>query len=440
MYLDSLAPIHSHVGYGSLGTHGELGYENKAVAVQRQSFAHALGTHPPARLVYSLDGRYSGFRCHVSLNDDVPAGVSHADFRVIADGRQVALAAHVRAGAGPLPLEADIRGAQILELVVDTTRWEYCHAVWLDPEIDDGQAPAPPAPATLRDCLDRVEIPLPTPASATERCIATVVSPGFADLLDDMLGSLRTEGNCGDAQIVVFGVDANAHCEQVICKHGARLIRCARRRPINVTVKSLLYSAARVIDAEMFLCLDADMLVLGDLRPLFDALSAFPPGSILACREANYRGESNLGHALQHTYYSHARELGRLLPHVNGEASYPLVVNDGLFAGSRSALLTLDGVIRTMGQASAWVDEGRTFCWWRNQFIFNLALARLNSGIALDDPWNVQLHTSDVPVHVEANRVRAHWQGRPVHVLHFCGQGRNKYPHCRGLYARGAAP
>src|SRR5262249_47289671 len=197
---------------------------------------------------------------------------------------------------------------------------------------------------------------------------------------------------------------------------------------------------AHVIDAEKYLCLDADMLVLGDLSPLFDALHAFPAGSILACREANDQGEGNLGAALQHTYYSKHADLDRLLPHANGEANYSLVVNDGLFSASRSALLALDGVIRSMPQAASWVDEGRTFCWWRNQFIFNLGLARLKCGIALDDAWNVQLHTSDVTILAEGNRVRAHWQGRPVRVLHFCGKGRSKYPHCRGLYARGGSP
>ena len=435
MYLDSLTPVQVHVGYGSLGTYGSLGYENKRVTVRRQTFEHALSTHPSARLVYSLGGRYTSFSCHVAINDDVPIGSSHADFRVLADGRQVAIASHVRAGEAPRALNVDVTGVETLELVVSTTRWEYCHAVWLNPSVDNS-AP-PPIATSLRDCLERVEISLPLPAPFTKRCVATVVSPGFEQLLDDMLGSLRTEGNCSDAQVVVFGVDTDTACERVVEKYGARLVRCSRLGPVNVTLKSLLYSVARVIDAEQFLCLDADMLVLGDLSPLFDALHTFPSRSILACREANCRGHGNLSNALQHTYRSNRSDLYRLLPQVNGEANYPLVVNDGLFAGSRSALLALDAVIRSMPQAVAWVDEGRTFCWWRNQFIFNLALAQLDCGIGLDDKWNVQLHTSDVKLIVEANRISADWQGSPVRVLHFCGQGRGKYPNCRGLYARG---
>jgi hypothetical protein len=50
------------------------------------------------------------------------------------------------------------------------------------------------------------------------------------------------------------------------------------------------------------------------------------------------------------------------------------VVNDGLFAGSRGALLALDGVIRTIPDAPAWINQ-HSNNWWRNQFIFSLALA-----------------------------------------------------------------
>ena len=44
--------------------------------------------------------------------------------------------------------------------------------------------------------------------------------------------------------------------------------------------KAVLYSAARVIDARQYLLLDADMLVLDDLRPVFAALDACPEGSM----------------------------------------------------------------------------------------------------------------------------------------------------------------
>jgi predicted O-methyltransferase YrrM len=432
MYLDTLPLQQASVGYGQLGTHGNLGYEGKSVQVQRKHYKHALSTHPPAHLAFNLGGCFSRFYCHLALNDDVRAGVSHAEFSVLADGRRVATA-HAVAGEPSRAIQANIAGAQVLELKVSTSRWEYCHAVWLDPQVDESVAEV--RTKTLVDSLSRAEITLPAVIPSAERCIATVVSPGFEALLDDMLGSLYANGGCQDALLVVFALSSNTACEWVVAKYRGLLILCQPYSRVNATSKAILYSVARVIDAQRFLCLDADMLVLGDLNPVFAALDACPEGSILACREGNGKGFRNLEHALCTAYGGQATDIQRVLGTAEGEGAYPFVVNDGLFAGSRSALLALDSTIRAMPGAAAWTDEQRNV-WWRNQFIFNLALARLQCGVELDAGYNIQLHVQDVqPNHVNG-RIQATWHGRTVHVLHFSGAGRRKYPQLRNLFAR----
>jgi hypothetical protein len=134
-FLDALSPRVVEVGYGALGTGGRLGYEDQQVLVGGAHFAHALGTHPPARLVFELGGRYARFRSRVSLNDDVQPGASEATFSVLGDGRLLAVASEVEPGH-PATLEASLVGVQALELRVETSRWAYCHAVWLDPCLE----------------------------------------------------------------------------------------------------------------------------------------------------------------------------------------------------------------------------------------------------------------------------------------------------------------
>jgi hypothetical protein len=433
LYLDDLVPERIELGYGELGRTGSLGYEGKSVSVRQQPYPHALSAHAPARLVYQLDGRARQFQSHVALNDDVRAGVSHADFDVYADGRQVACEPYVVAGDAPRLVCADISGAQTLELVVETTRWECCHAVWLDPAVSEEPVALPTQP--LVDPLGRVEITLPPPMPRAQRCIATVVSPGFEPWADNLLGSLRANGGCADARLALLAVETNGECERIARKYDALLVACRRRAPLDVTVKAVLYSIARVIPAEHYLCLDADMLVLGSLAPIFDALDAAPGGSALVCREANYSGTYTLGAALVHTYFGGPADLPRVLGRVNGEADYPLVVNDGIFAGKAAALRAIDGAIRRMPQAIGWMQERRQVCWWRNQFVFNLALAQLRCGVELDGGYNVQLHTSEVDVTGANGSTQALWRGRPVRVLHFCGIGKQKYPHLHRLYA-----
>jgi len=431
MFLDSMAPLQAEVGYGGLGLRGSLGYEGKLVSVQRQPYPHALSTHPPARVLFHLGGRFAGFKCRVALNDDVSAGASHADFTVLADGRPVATEPHVRAGEPPRTIDANVAGAELLELIVRTNRWDYCHAVWLDPQVHEISNHVPVR--TRLDCLGRAEITLPTVLPRADRCIATVVSPGFETMLDDMLGSLGANSLCHDVLLVVFGLNSNAACEQVVAKYHGTLIQCRPHAPINPMSKAVLYSVARVVDARQYLCLDADMLVLGDLRPVFSALDACPEGSILACREGNNGSLDQLGKALPCVYGGNHSDLHRLSIS-SEEAAYSLVVNDGIFAGGRAALLAVDGVIRAMSNAAAWADDHRTV-WWRNQFVFNLALARLGCGVELDSSYNVQLHAQDVQIRQEGARVRAEWQGRQVRVLHFSGGAKRKYAEWQGLFA-----
>jgi endo-alpha-N-acetylgalactosaminidase len=134
MFLDELPPLVAQVGYGTVGSGGSLGYEGKRAVVRGRQHDRALSTHPPARLVFHLGGRYSTFRSDVAMADDVPAGRSDATFIVLADGREAARAECV-AGNGVQTLVADISGASLLELSVRTARFEYAHALWLDPRL-----------------------------------------------------------------------------------------------------------------------------------------------------------------------------------------------------------------------------------------------------------------------------------------------------------------
>jgi hypothetical protein len=309
------------------------------------------------------------------------------------------------------------------------------HAVWLNPELDRS-AHAPDVPLT--DCLQRVHIHAPAAPIVARRCIATVVSPGFEALLDDLLGSVVANSGCPDARLVVFAVDADAACRRVAARYGADVIECTRKAHVNATVKSVMYSVARVVDAEQFVCLDADMLVLGDLNPVFSAIDACAEGAILACREGNGFHYDDVGHAVMTVYGGRAGDLARVMGRDGGEGRDRLVVNDGIFAGSRAALLALDALLRGWRGAPRWVDE-RKDIWWRNQAVFNLALVHLGCGVELDAGYNIQLNNQEAEMGREGGRVAARWHGRKVRVLHFNGLGRHKYPDWRGLFAGGRA-
>ena len=413
--LDELEPFHAEVGYGDLGRRGWLGYEGAKVAVGGRAYASALSTHPPARLRFALPGGCARLRCQVALNDDVAGRGSHARFTVLADGRVVAEARHVRAGERPVPLVADLAGATVLDLVVSTTAWAYCHAVWLGPVLEVSGAPG-----SVTDPLVRADITVPNGLAPAERCIVTVASAGFEQWADDLLGSVRAFGGCPDVQLALFTLGDAPLLDEIAARHAATTIRCRPRASFGPTSKSVLYSVASVIPAQRFICLDADMLVLARLDPLFAAIDACPPGMILVCNEGNEGGLPDLAAALDLAYgggpdppfFARASDLGR----------YPLVVNDGLMAGSRAAFSALESELRSLPGAVRWLDE-RADIRWRNQFAANVALARMAAAVELDPAWNIQLHLHDIDV--DGSRVS--WRGRDVRVLHFVGNGKHRH-------------
>jgi hypothetical protein len=126
-------------------------------------------------------------------------------------------------------------------------------------------------------------------------------------------------------------------------------------------------------------------------------------------------------------YGGRPADLGRITNGGASDGNFDLSVNDGVFAGGRAALLALDGLLRQWSGASAWVDE-RKDVWWRNQFVFNLALARLDCAVELHPVFNLQLNSQEALLEVSPiGQMDAIWQGQGVRILHFNGHGRHKY-------------
>ena len=85
-------------------------------------------------------------------------------------------------------------------------------------------------------------------------------------------------------------------------------------------------------------------------------------------------------------------------------------------------------MLRSWPNAIAWMDQVSDHG-WRNQFLFNLALARLRCGVELDETFNLQMHMHDALwQQSREGKIRATWRGRSIRVLHFCGWGRETLP------------
>lgn len=275
------------------------------------------------------------------------------------------------------------------------------------------------------DPLGRAEILLPRELPPMKEALAVVVSPGYEDLAGCLIDSFRRRGGCPEARVVLLAHGDSGKLYRLIDRHQALRIRWRPRAPLNCAIKSLVYTAGRILPAEKLICLDADMLVLGDLQPAFRALDSLPEDAILVCREANEPRHAHLEDAIAEIYQGTSDELTRLAGGRDFHR-FDLVINDGFLAARPAGLNRLDAQLRQLrAEGVVWMQAAPASP-WRNQFLCNLALAQLGTAVEWDPVYNLQMFYQQ-PDEANPARQQATWRGRDVRVLHFCGPSRAQH-------------
>jgi hypothetical protein len=296
-----------------------------------------------------------------------------------------------------------------------------------------GPGPAPMRHAsrgsTLVDCLESTEILLTTVPAARDLCIAVVASESMAPLLDGLLTTLKRRGGCGDIPITVLAAGRNEYVEAVRRSHGVEVVPCRALRGTGPNLKGALYSLATVVKARQYLCLDADLLVLGELRSLFSRLDTSPPGSMLVAAEGPPGRTLRLAEGLEVVHRASREEIDKLC----GDPSLKdrvLCVNDGVMLADRTAFEAVDRAVRDNPEWLGWCFA-RQDVRWRQKGVLTLALASGGRPLDLDPLDNLQLHATSVQEDVVEGEVRALWDGKAVRVLHFNGVGRRYWDQWR---------
>ena len=296
---------------------------------------------------------------------------------------------------------------------------------------------AAPVPAEERwlDCLGRTQVILPRAPLELERCVAFVATESHAPMLDGALETLGRFGGLPDVPRVVFVDEQARTCASIAARHGAIVIQCRFLGGPGPSIKGVLYSMARVVKAKQYLCLDADVLVLDTLAPLFARHAALGSGKVLIAAEATAVPVAHLRDALVRVYQATPGEAALLLGSDPRVAAEPHVVNDGVFVADFEALSAIDALLRGDEAIRAWVS-GRRDVWWRQKGAFNVALARLGAIAPLEGAYNAQLHIEPATKRTVDGRARAHWRGELASVLHFNGRGREAHAVWRGALDR----
>lgn len=430
MLLCNLIPSHTDYSYGTLGLNGKLGHDDIYVSVKSRHHTSSIAFHPPGKITYDLSGDYDHFTTMIGFNDTSFPGLK-ADFLVYADDVLIAAACGVCVDEQPREISVNLNKARKLELVVETSTPQGCHPVWITPSLHTVSM------ARIPGVLSRAWGVAPSILPSCEKCIFTTLTPNFVPLLDDMLGSLYLNGDCQDASIFVFTLNADEKCRRLISKYNATLIPITVEDTNTLILKSLVYSIASFVNADYYLMLDADMLILKSLKSVFETIKASNEPNILVCREYTIPHNSTLRHLITHDIYPyHGSPFEDIFLRIGDEGESTFIVNGGLIAGSKKAWLSLDNTMRTYLPNSTIWDTQKQGITWREQAIFNLALAKTQHYSELSPYLNVQLLHATPDIKEEEGMIIAFENRQPVSILHFNGApGKEKYKHFSGKFS-----
>ena len=362
------------------------------------------------------------FHCTAHVDRFSPPHQNGVDFCVHVDEQLIAFAPGVRSSERPRNIVATIPANSTAKLSIVTESGKPSNGIWGRPSIS-----AASGRQRFFDVLNRAEIVLPSHIPTVTRCIATVASPDHAGYLQHLLESIQANANCSDAAVCVMAVDDDGTIKSLLQRYDAYAVDVRATLQADATLKSVLYSIASVIFADSYICLDTDIIVEGNLAQIFETIESLEDGSTLAVRESNRNRFTDLRHAFTEVYYGRYEDYDKLIADVGPLKTDQIIINDGFFAGDRKAMLMNDSLLRESSVIRRWVFEKQEVL-WRNQFAFNLALAKFGSAVLVDDRFNLQLNY--VPLS-EEELARSEWKGRRISIMHYNGNSRDRHPiHC----------
>ena len=281
------------------------------------------------------------------------------------------------------------------------------------------------------DPLLRTRIALPFPKIEADDVVCTVASAGYDLWLTGLLSSLQRHGNVSHAARVVFNLGNDPKIAEICAAWGTYCIPIEAVAAPGPWSKSILYSAASILGIGRIVCLDADMLVLGDISSLFSVIETCSDSALFVCQDG--MAGATLRDSWPIVYSGDQYEMVRLkLDGVRGDS--PLTLNDGMLAGSCTAFLRLESKIREVYRGNWDILERQSI---RNQFFLNAAAVDLNCVVLLPDIYNAQMHIFSKDIFVSGDNpqnTRLFYHNQEVRIVHYSGNQKSSHPDIHTFY------
>jgi hypothetical protein len=407
-------------------SHPMIDYFPHAVC-QGKYYPNSITINPQNFRIY-INKKFNSLQCFVGIDDlyvkDNSGDCSYFNFLIFADGICVECISNFFPGDSPFFINLNIKDVEYLDFVIENKGMRNCKVSWMDVNLLEDTT------THVAALLGDIDIVVPENIKKCNRCLITVSTPNFVDSLDLMLKSFYLNSGCNDCEVLVYVFGECEEYLEIQKKYNVNLIKCSSTNNSTYKIKVVGLSAPYIILADKYLFIDADCLILEDLNPLFSVLNIFNEDKIFISKEGSVPEGHILGNILfdaNSIYYGEESEK-KLLNLTNRDINNNFVINNGVYAARRRALLSLSNIIKKtlLPHGLLWeknkIKEG---CLWREQGLMNIGISKLDNAVEMSNLYNLQLHSYDIDFDIK--NFKTTFSGQPVKILHFNGSGRNKY-------------
>ena len=420
MNLQDCQLLYSEVGHGTLGTCGDSGY-GIIISVNGLSFDHYISAHPPAILKYRIPEKAQYFSCQLALNDSSEEFAT-VDFEFIVDG-DTKYFAHNVGKFSIVNVSFLLDNNSILEIKVISTNKIICHSLILNPAFSTNKP-------------DYILCPIHKSKISTEKytkekynvCIASFVDSKFIKYAEVLQKTIKDKTNLnikfvylGEStpDIIDFCQRTNSIFIPIFCVYGEDI---ANKQVQAIYHKPSTYSIAKIINANIYIIIDVDIVCTSDINLLVERIESNNPESISVCKDAHTEGLS-FGDLIiaEWSAYKGSVNNKHMLRMTPKELSSPLIINSGVIAGKRKAILGVEDTMRRLMPSSIFYLNDKISEPVREQALMNLSMIKYGEVELLHKKYNLQVLWEELNFEYDGKQIKAFSEDFEPCFAHFNG-------------------
>lgn len=389
MYLQDCEIISCDIEYGELGIDGKTGYQI-IPSVNDNPILHFISAHPKSSVKFKIPTHYRFFSCQIALNDSSENNAK-ASFEIKVDGETSFYSKDVRKHKIQ-NVEIFLHENSEIELICDYKDSSVCHALWIQPELFQN----PP-----KNLIDAFQTSLISTRKYFDEkldyCIACYFDENnfkyFKSFHENIMRHSKLNLEfivfCEDyyPEIKDFSRATNTRFIKIKDIYFEKIIDKKRKGFLN---KASLFSIAKFVNANKYLLIDVDIITTRDVKEIFDLVK--DEDTLYVTRDAHTEGLT-FGQIISEPWsaYEGSNKCKEILKINPEESESELILNSGVIAGKRKAILGLESELYKLLPLSKFYFEENSDCGLREQALVNLACIRYENFEILPKKYNLQV-------------------------------------------------